>query len=154
MLYIPILQKTLFVVNLSPQFLPNLFNDSLRKLLPSPCYTVLGGDIMNFTPAEIEAAQLAFSKQKRRMRLQSIPVIVLIVLFFGMRLLGEDHPWFLAADGWIRNPNHHLAVMGFAVVFIAYVLWIRLSWRCPHCKKNFGKQTNLSHCMHCGIPLE
>lgn len=109
---------------------------------------------MTFTPSEIEAAQLRFHKQKRSMHLKSIPVIVLIILFFGLRLLGESHPWFLAADGWVRNPDHHIALMAMAGVFIAYVLWIRLSWSCPHCKKNFGKQTNISHCMHCGIPLE
>lgn len=109
---------------------------------------------MTFTPSEIEATQFAYQRQKKRMHLQSIPVIIMILLFFGLRLLGQNHPWFSAVDGWIRNPDHHLALIAFAAVFIVYILWIRFSWRCPHCKKSFGKQTNMSHCMHCGIPLE
>lgn len=109
---------------------------------------------MTHTPVEIEMAQQAFGKMKRSMHLKSIPIFLLILAFFGIRLFGEDHPYFRAVDGWIRNPDHKVALIGFALLFTSYILWIQLSWRCPHCKKSFGKQTNISHCMHCGIPLE
>lgn len=109
--------------------------------------------MMQFTPAEIEKTQEAFYRMKRSMRLKSIPIILLLTGFLGIRLLGSDHPWFLTFDYWLQNPEHKSAIMGFALVFVAYVLWIRLSWSCPHCNKKFGKQTNMNHCMHCGIPL-
>lgn len=108
---------------------------------------------MKFTPSEIEKAQQRFHNMKGNMRLKSIPIILLLVGLLGVRLLGEDHSYFLFVDAWIRNPNHKFAVMAFALAFIVYIAWIRLSWSCPHCKKSFGKQTNMNHCMHCGIPL-
>lgn len=108
---------------------------------------------MNFTPSEIEKAQKKFHNMKRNMHLKSIPIILLLIVFFGVRLLGEDHSSFLFVDAWIRNPDHKFAVMTFALAFVSYIVWIRLSWSCPHCKKSFGKQTNIHHCMHCGIPL-
>jgi len=95
---------------------------------------------MNFTPSEIKKAQQTFHKMKGNMRLKSIPLILLLISFFGIRLFGEDQPYFLWLDAWIRNPDHKLIVISFALAFATYVIWVRFSWSCPHCKKSFCKQ--------------
>lgn len=94
-----------------------------------------------------------FQKLKHSQRLLNIP----FYLFLGFLLISRFiFPDILNDDIFINGiygiPGKAIKY-GFPAVFVPYVLFLRLRWKCPNCKTNFGKVSNPSFCQACGIQL-
>ena len=100
---------------------------------------------MTYTEEQKAAFRIEFAARRKKQRLVSIPLAVLMI---GVLLVLDEK-----AKGPVFGVSPAIVVAALTAVLIAGVVFSLRNWRCPACRRYLGKHMNPSFCHRCGIPL-
>jgi hypothetical protein len=99
---------------------------------------------MEYTEQQKQAFRDAFAARRRRQLLVYIPFIVLIIVFTTESKSTGLVLWWIPISIFLPI---------FIIAFLGVLSFSLINWRCPACKKFFGRAFNLNYCSNCGVRL-
>lgn len=80
-----------------------------------------------------------------KFKIKRMILLILGLLILAMPLIGD-----LTKSGMTKDYGYYVVS---AVLILAFVLFHKLAWKCPHCSKNPGYKS-MDRCPHCNELLD
>ena len=82
-----------------------------------------------------------FAKRKKRQKWITIIIILVIIISLPVKAMLGD----------LSELMQNIIIWLFIIFAISLFVFTFFNWRCPSCDRSLGRNTEIAHCMHCGV---